>query len=95
MAEYNVALEIEITSPDMEKNPYGRFEFKKGDVICINGKKVIVKKGNGSSDCSRCIFRGGPPRFNSLEKLALCDAFECDSCGREDNEAVYFEEVEE
>ena len=94
MSEYNADLEIKITSPDMEKNPYGRFEFKKGDVICINGKKVIVKKGKNISDCSKCIFRGGPPRFNLLEKLALCDAFACDSCERKDNEAVYFKEVE-
>lgn len=94
MSEYNVDLEIKITSPDMEKSPNGKFEFKKGDVICINGKKVIVKKGKNISDCPKCIFQGGPPRFNYLEKLAFCDAFACDSCERKDKEAVYFKEVE-
>lgn len=95
MSEYNVTLEVKTTCPDMEKNPNGKFEFEKGDVICINGKKVIVKKGNNSSDCPKCIFQGGPPKFNLLEKLALCNSVECRSYRRKDKETVLFKEVEE
>ena len=96
MGEYNVYLEIKVTSPDTEKNLNDRFEFKVGDVICINDeKKVIVKKGKNSFDCHKCIFRGGPLRFGVQEKLVLCDAFACDSCDRKDNKPVYFMEVEE
>ena len=39
MGEYNVYLEIKVTSPDTEKNLNDRFEFKVGDVICINDEK--------------------------------------------------------
>lgn len=93
MSEYNMTLEIKTTCPDMEKNPKGRFDFKEGDVICINGKKVIVKKGDYSSNCSKCMFRASSPIFNLLEMQALCNSVECISHRRKDKENVYFKEV--
>ena len=93
MSEYKFTI---IT--DARRNTFGKYDLGVGDVMDVNGFRVVVVEVSELQprSCSICAFNGGNgKKLSSIEGYMMCNLCACTALDRKDEKEVYFMEVKE